>query len=37
MTAPDRCVRLCEQPVTISIIPAVRALARGFGRILHPD
>jgi hypothetical protein len=34
---PDRCMRLCEQPVTIPIIPAIRALARGFGRILHPD
>src|SRR5437868_9410494 len=30
---PDRCVRLCEQPVMISIIPAIRTLARGFGRI----
>jgi hypothetical protein len=39
MTAadPDRCVRLCEQPLTIPIIPAIRTLARGFGRILHPD
>jgi hypothetical protein len=34
---PDRCMRLCEQPGTIPISPAVRALARGFGRILHPD
>jgi hypothetical protein len=36
MTAADRCLRLCEQPVMISIIPAVRALAGGIGRILHP-
>jgi hypothetical protein len=37
MTNAERCLRLCEQPVVVPIIPAVRALARGLGRILHPD
>jgi hypothetical protein len=34
---PDRCLRLCYQPVTIPIIPAIRALGSGLDRILHPD
>jgi hypothetical protein len=37
MAAADGCVRACYQPVTIPIIPAVRALGRGLDRLLHPD
>jgi hypothetical protein len=34
---PDRCLRLCYQPVTMPIIPAIRALGSGLDRLLHPD
>jgi hypothetical protein len=34
---PDRCLRLCYQPVTIPIIPAIRALGSGLDRLLHPN
>ncbi|HEV7658794.1 MAG TPA: hypothetical protein VGO55_03000 [Allosphingosinicella sp.] len=33
----DRCIRLCLQPLIIDIGSAVRGLARGIDRILHPD
>jgi hypothetical protein len=32
----DHCLRLCEQPVMIPILPAIQALGRGLDRILHP-
>ena len=35
--AADQCLRLCYQPVTIPIIPAIRALGSGLDRLLHPD
>jgi len=34
---PDRCLRLCHQPVMIPIIPAIEALGAGLDRLLHPD
>src|ERR1700709_2093098 len=37
LAAADRCLRLCYQPVTIPIIPAIRALGSGLGRLLHRD
>lgn len=33
----DRCIRLCLQPLMIDVGAAVRGLARGIDRILHPD
>lgn len=33
----DRCIRLCLQPLIIDVGSAVRGLARGIDRILHPD
>lgn len=33
----DGCLRLCEQPLSIDIIGAARAIGRGIGRLLHPD
>jgi hypothetical protein len=35
--AAGQCLRLCYQPVTIPIIPAIRALGSGLDRLLHPD
>lgn len=33
----DRCIRLCPQPLMIDVGSAVRGLARGIDRVLHPD
>jgi hypothetical protein len=33
----DRCIRLCLQPLIVDVGSAVRGLARGIDRILHPD
>jgi hypothetical protein len=33
----DRCIRLCLQPLMIDVGSAVRGIARGVDRILHPD
>ncbi|MEA3012498.1 MAG: hypothetical protein QOD42_1043 [Sphingomonadales bacterium] len=33
----DRCIRLCLQPLMIDVGAAVRGLARGIDRLLHPD
>lgn len=33
----DGCLHLCEQPLSIDIIGAARALGRGIDRLLHPD
>ena len=35
--AANDCVRACYRPVTVPIIPAIRALGRGLDRLLHPD
>ena len=31
------CLRLCEQPVSVNLVEAVRFLGRGLDRLLHPD
>jgi hypothetical protein len=31
------CLRLCQQPLMIDVASAVRGIARGIDRILHPD
>lgn len=33
----DGCLRLCEQPLSVDIIGAVRTLGHGIDRLLHPD
>lgn len=33
----DGCLRLCEQPLSVDIIGAVRTVAHGIDRLLRPD
>jgi hypothetical protein len=33
----DGCLRLCEQPLAVDIIGAVRTIGHGIDRLLHPD
>jgi hypothetical protein len=34
--AAGQCLRLCPQPVMVDLIGAVRTIARGLDRLLHP-